>query len=1090
MTNPLLVDQLRPDVIRVSFPNMPRAVGDNAPGDALSSTSYSLVGSGSLSVVGVVESLSDLLSFELRTNRAMPPGPWTLRINSVSLVGGGVEVSSVAFVVRRTRTRISPATDQAGYDSIAQVLGSSRTGRNWEVIKKALGWISQKALAYSRWTFDQQFLDSASGRWLSSSSAMNGLPRPALVGMPDEKFRTLAEAFVGGKLTEPGLLSMLDVFYGSDMTRAIATAGTTEPYALNGGEDLRIEVKGVRHTLLIDSRVLSSVGDADATSTAAALNYAANLQDVPAYFDGTGVAVKCVSKESGLGARLRFLGGSAQAILRFPTELETYASPVLPTWTSSLNLANASTTWTDTGPDGLDLSLVAPGDYVVIVGTEFLSTNRGTFTVLSTSSVVVMGNLVQSVEVDNARGMVQTTAQLSRGSFLFFRPDVIEQSAYGPTLNQAGDRLRITLPTASTAVNRGLTSAGYLHDWPTRTGTASRLDGVTTVAATAHGLSIGAIVDVSIAAPTYAMPTVTAGSGTTTTASPLSSWSDLTDMSSARTEHAAVQISPTSVLVIGGFDGASYLDTCDLLEISGDSILAGGRRQLSYGWTPAAVLPHLRGRFAAVTLPKPAGAPVIFGGYDGAAAANTAHLYDYATDAWIDLRSMTTARYWHTATVTPLDATTPNRVWIAGGLGVAALSSVEVFDPATNTYATTSMAKARYRHSAAYLPGLDTVLISGGLDAAGNPTAHCEGLGARHAIGPMAWARYGHSLIVLDDGRILATGGVGRPANEPGTSIAAILEVEVLDTHTWSWEPAGRLGEALGVGIGARLTSGQWVALGGAGGTYRQGQDGRWSLSAAIASGFPIGPAFAGTDWLLACGGTVTGIPTASARILLPARESIAGAGPRRFVRVETVPSNDSFTVADEPTDDISDWSSMTWAAGPAEGEWRGPYLFDPRGQPPPVGQPTTTTIELHAGRSRSVVAVAVALPASIQYVAFDFGGAGYTGPIRYYGPASATTMRIDPAFVFPTTLPVGTSVVGLLSKGGFVPGEGARGLYQTPSDAATAAARKLMMATSGAGLDREVSVKYPGGRGLGGEEFPDVGEGKISDRPAAWSGK
>lgn len=1086
---------VRRDAVLLRLDTIPYAYDVSRGGDALNPSTYSWTGPGSVHVLAVEESLEDGAAFVLQLSGPLAAGTWELHATGLSTPSGEPPSSvSAQLVVPAVLPpqRLVPATRRTGYDAIRQIVGQAHQGKNWEALIKALGWSEERTARYGRAATEQLFLDTAAGRWLGLRSALNGLPRDELLGLGDAGFRRLGETFVWGKLTKPGLWTMLDCLYGPDYTRAVAVAELSEPYPLLGGEVLRCEAQGTTSYLSVSAPVLDTPGSASAASVAAALNYSAEQLGTAAYFDvlelAAGNYLRCTTCRIGDGARLRFLGGNAQTSLRMPARIAAYTTGAQPTWTIAAVPLEAASTWTCTDPNGQDLADVWPGDYAVVTGTEFAAANRGTFTVLEVSIVGAAGSRTQVLKISNPAPTAETVAQVRESSALFFRPTVVARSSYGPRISGGSSALSVSLPTTGTTSSRRLATAAYLHDRDELLGTATRLLGTTTFAVTAHGLAAGALVDVSSAAPIFSSPTVTPASAGTTASSVTSIWSDLDPMSTSRSEHTATLLDPTTVLAVGGYDGASYLDSCERFTVTGDTTVAGART-LTYAWSAAGTMPHLRGRHAAAQLLIPAGAVLVAGGYDGATEQADLYLYDPVTDTWSIPMTLVHARQWCTATTFPASAALANRVWIVGGLvGGVPSKTTEIYDPVLNTLTPTTLQVARYRHAATYVT-LDTVLLSGGLDAAGEPLAHCEGLGAKTGIGPMAWARYGHSLVTLPDGRVLAVGGIGRPAGDLATAVAAVAEVEVLDVGgTWSWSSAGRLPEAVGLGVAAALLAGTFSGLGGATATLRQGERG-WTLSRAAASSSPSAAAAAGTDWLLACGGLVGGVATDTAQVLLPAVEAVQGRAPSRFLPIDSVPDANHFTIR-EPAllGEVASWSTVTIRPVAAEiGGWRGPYLYDPTGGPCPVGEAVTLSSPLLPGAVPPEVATSALLPEG--WVVIGFGTARQEGPIRCFGAASASGVRLDPAYVLKFGHPAGEAMVQVLSNGPYEPLVESGGMYLTPSDAVGRVAKELVQAVTGAGLRRSITIRYPGDRGLGAEGWGSGGE-KESEAVEVWSGK
>ncbi len=176
-------------------------------------------------------------------------------------------------------------------------------------------------------------------------------------------------------------------------------------------------------------------------------------------------------------------------------------------------------------------------------------------------------------------------------------------------------------------------------------------------------------------------------------------------------------------------------------------------------------------------------------------------------------RQMVAARVYFT--LTPLPG---NRALLAGGdsgtIGgvIATLASAEIFDLAGSQFtATGSMAQARSRHAAAPLPD-GRVLVTGGLVPAGGgatdetqTTEIFDPVAGTFSPGPdMTVARFNHSAIALDDGRVLVLGGNRRRS------------AEVYDPATGAFTAVGDMEVVHGLGHRAvKLAGGKVLVLGG-----------------------------------------------------------------------------------------------------------------------------------------------------------------------------------------------------------------------------------------------------------------------------------
>ena len=186
------------------------------------------------------------------------------------------------------------------------------------------------------------------------------------------------------------------------------------------------------------------------------------------------------------------------------------------------------------------------------------------------------------------------------------------------------------------------------------------------------------------------------------------------------------------------------------------------------------------------------GTVLVAGGVDatGAVVADTAR-YDPIAATWtLEPQPLTTARHRHTAT-----KLRDGKAVVVGGLGTdgAPLASVEVYDPTAGTWITPAgvLGTARSGHSATAVDG--RLLVAGGTSARGAALASIELLDPKSltwtVAEPMSYARTGHQAVSLEDGTVLIVGG----AVPTGDGDRALAFCELFDPKTNTWTQVGSL---------------------------------------------------------------------------------------------------------------------------------------------------------------------------------------------------------------------------------------------------------------------------------------------------------
>jgi hypothetical protein len=276
-------------------------------------------------------------------------------------------------------------------------------------------------------------------------------------------------------------------------------------------------------------------------------------------------------------------------------------------------------------------------------------------------------------------------------------------------------------------------------------------------------------------------------------------------MASPRAAHTLTRLQDGRVLVAGGMTGSERSAAgSELFDPATGHFTSAGEMRIPRHSHTATLLPD--------------GRVLLAGGYDaGGQVLAEAELYDPNDRRFVSAGTMGTARAGHVAVLLA-----DGRVLLVGGVGEGwiFLASAELYDPGMGRFLPTgSMHTARESHVAVRL--LDgRVLVVGGhsgrrgdLRILADAEAYDPTAGRFAPAGRSAVPRHKHDALLLDDGRVLVTGGADRRDSQ-----GVYRSADLYDPATATFRLAGamRLPRYKHQGTSVRLPDGRVLVAGGA----------------------------------------------------------------------------------------------------------------------------------------------------------------------------------------------------------------------------------------------------------------------------------
>ncbi len=373
--------------------------------------------------------------------------------------------------------------------------------------------------------FNQLFVSTASGDYLTKRAADRGISKPAKVGISDDRFRQLVVSVANNKLVQGAFLEVLEILYGPEAVRGYAETGSDAPFVMHEGATLNLLIDETEVVELAFSRSdFTILRRATAQEVASVITRELEAAGSSAYAvavidpSSGGDKVRIFSGARGLRSSVRITSGSAQIALQFPQNLFPLPDPIPGTWAiwSITDEGDGITRWRASNDAVFNLAEVRIGDYLVVAGEEFDAANRGSWVISDVHYTYVAGAIEQWVDVEQDECAEEHVSQYEFESLNIFRPYKRTQydSPSYAIVSQYDGKARVSLAATTQAVQRHKYTAAYaqVNDSIGFDELLRDADGLVTVTTdAAHGISPGQHFIIDDFFPSAVAPTVTPG---------------------------------------------------------------------------------------------------------------------------------------------------------------------------------------------------------------------------------------------------------------------------------------------------------------------------------------------------------------------------------------------------------------------------------------------------------------------------------------------------------------------------------------------------------------------------------------------------
>jgi hypothetical protein len=414
-----------------------------------------------------------------------------------------------------------------------------------------------------------------------------------------------------------------------------------------------------------------------------------------------------------------------------------------------------------------------------------------------------------------------------------------------------------------------------------------------------------------------------------------------------------------------------------------------------------------------------------------------------------------------------------------------------------------------------WLRGRGDYLTPGNGQLLADTETFTQGAGSWVKTGKMTFSRSNHKALVLPDGRVLVTGGyaykdgqVNAPTSGQGVWTPT-ASAELYDPQSRTWMQAGTMSSPRASHMMVYIPETNCVMVFGgyqdASGTPAAPRYDLWNASTGLwstgVSPIPTGNTANLTHFTavpMSFGdSTLVWLAGAPGMVFIQGSDQISGGGLEGWQTVTNVIDIDTFQYQTPAypqfSVNVGTKTVITPFKAPPAGKVPGPYIWDTTGSTPGITSvQATTATALYKGQQYETLTlsadVASSFPPEPGYLVLNFGSSEAVFPVPYLGLFSANALSLDYTFVMPYDVPAGATVTLIFAKGVYVPQtpEAVGSFYLTDSNSGRIDAEGVVENIAAGGLNVDISIVYPGDRGLGGEGLPATGQ-KFSDKVLVW---